>query len=645
MKICVYAIAKNEERHVEQYAKWAKEADGVYVLDTGSTDRTVEKLKAAGIHVEEHRYEEGAFRFDDARNRSLALVPEDADICVCTDMEEWFSEGWRKELETQWAEAVAKDDKVNAAEYDFWVKEENGRPTYRFNGFKIHKRNVGKWKYACHEVIEYGAETPYHPFFVKNIVLHNAQRTAEENATRHVNYLPLLKIDVTERPEDCRAAHYYGRELMNTGHLDEAIREFTRHLSIEGGWSTERAQSMRYMARCYRNKGMEKDAEYWYGKAVSEEPLQRESALELAEYALERKEYDVGGLAALSAVACKTKRPIYVTEEGAWGAYPYVLLAKARALSKGIRDKTALCAASIACHIEPTNKDCVDTVIKLGAQAPVYPINKTTFGILKKFREEESDISMPDWEGLFDKIHLIHYVGHQEREAHITNELKRIGVWGCKNFTTVETVRTKWEEKLADQGNAGIVNLALNTLKILMSAKAHGYKRILIFEDDICALKNIGLLSKIVNSTPLDSDIVVYDKLVLMNPMYYAKLCAQYGVNEYFAMWESGIFGGSFYAVGERAYDTLIDVYEKKLQAPDVATQVKGLKKTFSIVNASAQFYYDGCCNMQKYGSVSIKNGYAFQGLDFRLYNMPKGYGYDAPVKYDDVFSECENAK
>ena len=45
-KICVYAIAKNEEQFVDRWVDSMSEADVIVVLDTGSTDRTVEKLKA-----------------------------------------------------------------------------------------------------------------------------------------------------------------------------------------------------------------------------------------------------------------------------------------------------------------------------------------------------------------------------------------------------------------------------------------------------------------------------------------------------------------------------------------------------------------------------------------------------------------------
>lgn len=37
-----------------------------------------------------------------ARNISLDHVPEDVDICVCTDLDELFEPGWRKKLEEAW---------------------------------------------------------------------------------------------------------------------------------------------------------------------------------------------------------------------------------------------------------------------------------------------------------------------------------------------------------------------------------------------------------------------------------------------------------------------------------------------------------------------------------------------------------------
>ena len=93
MKVVVYAICKNEAQFVDRWMDSMGEADQVVVLDTGSTDGTAERLRALGAVVVEERVE--PWRFDTARNRSLELVPEDADICVCTDLDEVFHPGWR----------------------------------------------------------------------------------------------------------------------------------------------------------------------------------------------------------------------------------------------------------------------------------------------------------------------------------------------------------------------------------------------------------------------------------------------------------------------------------------------------------------------------------------------------------------------
>ena len=51
MKVAVYAICKNEARFAARWMASMGEADGVYVLDTGSTDGTAERLRALGAVV------------------------------------------------------------------------------------------------------------------------------------------------------------------------------------------------------------------------------------------------------------------------------------------------------------------------------------------------------------------------------------------------------------------------------------------------------------------------------------------------------------------------------------------------------------------------------------------------------------------
>ena len=100
--VCVYAISKNEGEFVDRWMDSMSEADVVVVLDTGSQDNTVEKLQKRGAIVVQEEIH--PWRFDVARNRSMELIPECADICICTDLDEVFRPGWRELLEEAWEE-------------------------------------------------------------------------------------------------------------------------------------------------------------------------------------------------------------------------------------------------------------------------------------------------------------------------------------------------------------------------------------------------------------------------------------------------------------------------------------------------------------------------------------------------------------
>lgn len=102
-KIVTYTICKNEISHVEDWYNSAKEADGIYILDTGSTDGTLEKLKELEksdpkFHLYEKSYE--IFSFGDAWNTILDKVPEDVDFVVRIDMDQYFlNRYWYFELQ------------------------------------------------------------------------------------------------------------------------------------------------------------------------------------------------------------------------------------------------------------------------------------------------------------------------------------------------------------------------------------------------------------------------------------------------------------------------------------------------------------------------------------------------------------------
>lgn len=133
MKIAVYTIALNEEKHVERWYNSVKDADYILIADTGSTDRTVEIAKSLGINV--YNISIKPWRFDTARNVALALLPDDIDLCVSMDMDEVMSENWRPELEKTTGNQIT---------YVF-------RNNKDFVNNRIHARHGFIWKFLMHE--------------------------------------------------------------------------------------------------------------------------------------------------------------------------------------------------------------------------------------------------------------------------------------------------------------------------------------------------------------------------------------------------------------------------------------------------------------------------------------------------------------
>ena len=276
-KVYVYAISKNEEKFVNRWMNSVSEADKVFVLDTGSTDKTVKKLKEKGAIVKSKKIE--PFRFDVARNLSLEMVPKDADICVCIDLDEVLEKGWRKKLEEIW------NEDTNRLRYNYnWSFDKYNNPSVNFYIEKIHSRNNYKWTHPVHEVLTYLKNNEKFITTDEITVNHYPDSTKSRSS-----YLPLLELSVKENPNDDRNMHYLGREYMFYGKWNESIDTLIKHLNMKNAtWKDERCASMRFISRCYTNLNRYDEARMWLDKAIKEAPYLRDSFVEraLLEYRL-----------------------------------------------------------------------------------------------------------------------------------------------------------------------------------------------------------------------------------------------------------------------------------------------------------------------------------------------------------------------
>lgn len=299
MKIAVYTICKNEEKYVKRWYESTQDADYHILTDTGSTDKTVEIAESLGITV--HKIALNPFRFDDARNASLLVVPADADYCIALDVDEVLASGWRKPLEEAFAKGIDRPTYRRIESF-----KEDGSPDAEFDGFKVHRRFGIRWHYPIHEVPHWYAEGEEVKERIDGFEVHHHQN----KETNRGQYLPLLEMAVRENP-DARNLYYLGREQTYHQQYDKAIENLKKYLELSI-FPQERSAACRMLGKI--DKGNEEE---WFIKAT-EEHQSRESMLALANYYYMEKQWAECNLVAKQALLFTEKPMEFLAEGWAW---------------------------------------------------------------------------------------------------------------------------------------------------------------------------------------------------------------------------------------------------------------------------------------------------------------------------------------
>ncbi len=302
LKICIYAISKNEEKHAERWAKSCVSADGLYVLDTGSTDKTIEILNRFGVVAEQRIFT--PWRFDVARNAAMSMLPMDTDIAIVLDLDEVLCKDWRKIVEEAWNSG----ERITEIRHLYAFS-----PDMCFQNSRVHSRHNYEWINAIHEV-QVHTKRKANPVFIKDVLIEHYQDTGKSRK----QYLDLLKISVQENPLDSRNSFYYGRELTYYNRWEEAKTELMRYLSLPGSkWDKERAYACGLLAKCASALGL-KSVESLLLRACSEDPNMREAWFHLGEYYRQKEMFSQGYACAIRGLQIAVKPNTFLDEKDVW---------------------------------------------------------------------------------------------------------------------------------------------------------------------------------------------------------------------------------------------------------------------------------------------------------------------------------------
>lgn len=195
----ILILTMNEELNLEECLKSIGFCDDVWVLDSGSTDRTLEIAKAHGCHILTRKFD----NFGDQRNYAIDNAQFKYPWVFDLDADERFTEALRKECE----EKVAADEKsayycsYKNIMWGKWLKYSTGFPVYQM---RFHK--LGEIRFVGHGHGQREGEAKRGIGYLKEPYIHyNFSKGLAEWFAKHVDYArreALLRIEQEKRGEE-----------------------------------------------------------------------------------------------------------------------------------------------------------------------------------------------------------------------------------------------------------------------------------------------------------------------------------------------------------------------------------------------------------------------------------------------------------
>ena len=300
LKICVYAIAKNESKFVNRFMDSLEgQIDKIYILDTGSTDDTVELFRKRGAIVHKRTYKK--FKFDKARNDSLKFVPLDMDVCICLDIDDIIQPGFVDIIKNNWVKGI-----TSQMRYEYlYTFDENDVPILTFYNNHIHGRHFFKWIYPIHEVLHYEG-TNFNSITNHELKIHHRP---DKTKSREF-YLDLLEERVNNYPDDSRNTYLLAREYLNKNRYEDSIeicKKYLKNTSFQS--KPERSKIMFFLARNYRKLNQYDLGVMWAKLSIDELPKNRDPYVEALIMTYKDKKYREALDFGLRALEIKDKNP------------------------------------------------------------------------------------------------------------------------------------------------------------------------------------------------------------------------------------------------------------------------------------------------------------------------------------------------
>lgn len=272
--ISICMIVKNEEMHIARCLDSIAElVDEIVIVDTGSTDKTVEIASGYTAKVYSYPWTDD---FSDARNYSFSKAT--MDYCMWMDADDILEKTEREKF-LQLKKSLLPDTDIVMMKYHT-AFDENGRPSFSyFRERWIKNCSKYRWVGAVHEVIPPSGKVIY-----SDIAICHKKINAKDPDRNLKIYQKMLADGKTL---DARQQYYYGRELYYHGLYREAVSVLEQFLLSAQGWVENKIEACSVCADCYYRLGEDESALTALLRSMSFDLPRAELCCEIGKYFLE----------------------------------------------------------------------------------------------------------------------------------------------------------------------------------------------------------------------------------------------------------------------------------------------------------------------------------------------------------------------
>ncbi|WP_405174117.1 glycosyltransferase family 2 protein [Paenibacillus sp. FSL H8-0261] len=235
--ISLCMIVKNEEEILPRCLASVKGlVDEIVVVDTGSSDRTIDIARSLGAVVYEYKWQDD---FSAARN--YAFAQGTSDYLFWLDADDVLEEDDASKLMSL-KNSITPDYDSITMDYILSISE-NGQPLNRLKRNRLVRRDrMFQWIGYVHEYLA-----------VSGRIFHSDIAVTHKKVRAYSDRNLQLYLRKRERgfPFSERDQYYFGNELLDNGRVSEAAEQYELFLALEQGWIEDKIAACHKLADCY----------------------------------------------------------------------------------------------------------------------------------------------------------------------------------------------------------------------------------------------------------------------------------------------------------------------------------------------------------------------------------------------------------